>query len=455
MINKKIKILEIFGGIGSATQALKNIGFEVESYLIEIDKRVVSLYNKLHNENFEPQDIKNINGKDINIEFDIAVIGFPCQDISQAGNKKGLIDGTRSSLLWESLRLLNELEYKPKHILFENVKAFNNKKFKDDRERLFQELSSMNYDCGSQMILNAKDFGIPQNRERWFLLVTHGSICQVGCIHNGFQERIEKIPMKPLKEFLEYFPTNNDIWSPVKNFKNFITTERNDGTLTSGSYNRAWKDDKYVGTLNCTNIIKIVSKNYDYVTQPSMIKAIKNNKVKILDSHTHTITTKQIRWNNAGVIKEEIKLTSKNRERESKWILEINPSIQYFMSDGTTRPIGKINKFGTTILPLSKNHTSNVVGVNNTTTLKTQPSKILKEIKLDDCNNQIPIFKIEDKHYLLRYLTTRETGRLMGQKDVHIDLIIDNPKSILYKAFGNAIVVPVLEQIFKALWNIK
>ena len=161
-----IKILELFGGIGACSKALErlNIEHEVVDY-VEIDKYAVKSYNAMYGTNFEPQDITTW---DKDIEVDLVIVGFPCQDISLAGKQKGIIKGeTRSGLMYEMMRIIEKT--KPKYVIAENVKNILSNKFRPQLEEflcfLTQKGYSINMDC-----LNAKDYGIPQNRERVFII---------------------------------------------------------------------------------------------------------------------------------------------------------------------------------------------------------------------------------------------------------------------------------------------
>lgn len=164
---KEISILELFGGIGACTKALKNIGMNVNVVdYVEIDKFAVKSYNAINGTNFEPQDIKKWD-KDINV--DLIMHGSPCQDISLAGLQAGADQGTntRSSLMYESIRIINKL--KPKYVVWENVKNLLEKKHRHNFDNYINKLDELGYNSYYQ-VLNAKDYGIPQNRERVYTI---------------------------------------------------------------------------------------------------------------------------------------------------------------------------------------------------------------------------------------------------------------------------------------------
>lgn len=160
-----LKVLELFAGIGACSKALTNLGIEHEIVdAVEIDKYAIKSFNAVHGTNFEPQDICEW---DKDIDCDLIIHGSPCQDFSVAGKNAGgdKGSGTRSSLLYESLRIIEKL--KPKYVIWENVKNLLSKKHVHNwnayAERM-EELGYKNY-C---RVLNAKDYGVPQNRERVF-----------------------------------------------------------------------------------------------------------------------------------------------------------------------------------------------------------------------------------------------------------------------------------------------
>lgn len=162
-----LKILELFGGIGACSKALERIGidYEIADY-VEIDKYAVKSFNAIHNTNFEPQDITKW---DKDIEVDLIMHGSPCQDFSLAGLQAGGDEGsgTRSSLMYETLRIVEKL--KPKYVIWENVKNMISKKHFHNFSNYINRMGELGY-TSWYSVLDAKDFGIPQHRERVFTI---------------------------------------------------------------------------------------------------------------------------------------------------------------------------------------------------------------------------------------------------------------------------------------------
>ena len=163
----EIKILELFGGIGACTKAFKRLGIphKVVDY-VEIDKYAVASYNAINGNNFEPQDICTW---DKDIEVDLIMHGSPCQDFSLAGKGAGgdKDSGTRSSLMYETIRIVDKL--KPKYVIWENVKNLLSKKHRHNFDVYLETMEQLGY-TNYYQVLNAKDYGIPQNRERVFTI---------------------------------------------------------------------------------------------------------------------------------------------------------------------------------------------------------------------------------------------------------------------------------------------
>ena len=161
-----MKIIELFAGIGACSKALTNLGIEHEIIdAVEIDKYAIKSFNAVHGTNFEPQDITKW---DKDIDVDLIIGGFPCQDISVAGKQAGIVKGeTRSGLMYEMMRIIEKL--KPKYVIAENVKNIVSHKHKPQLEEYLCFLGEQGYKV-TMDILNAKDYGIPQSRERIFIV---------------------------------------------------------------------------------------------------------------------------------------------------------------------------------------------------------------------------------------------------------------------------------------------
>ena len=215
-ITKPIRLIELFAGIGSQAKALKNLGVNFEHYrVVEWDKYAVASYNAIHGTTFTTSDITKIKGSDLGIVdtrlYDyILTYSFPCQDLSLAGKMGGMSKGTntRSGLLWEVERLLDECKELPQILLMENVPQVIGKKNINDFQLWQKKLEKLGY-TNYVSILNAKDFGIPQNRKRCFMISILG---------NYYYEFPQKQELKlRLKDMLEdevdekYFLSNKMI----------------------------------------------------------------------------------------------------------------------------------------------------------------------------------------------------------------------------------------------------
>lgn len=174
---ENLRLIELFAGYGSQALALKYLGIPFEHHFVcEFDKYAIQSYNEIHGTNFEVSDIKDVSAKDLNIvDIDkykyLMTYSFPCTDLSLAGKRKGMEreSGTSSSLLWEVERLLKECKELPQYLLMENVPQV----ISADNIKLFGEWTSFLTKLGYKnqyKLLNAKDYGVPQNRERCFMV---------------------------------------------------------------------------------------------------------------------------------------------------------------------------------------------------------------------------------------------------------------------------------------------
>lgn len=195
--NGKISVLEMFSGVGAQATALENLGIPHECVTSEIWAPAIKAYDAIHGETVNLGNIVEI--EHIPDGVDLLTYSFPCTDISIAGHQEGFAEGsgTRSSLLWEVGRLLKDAEKRgalPEFLVMENVEALLAEKNLPHFKRWVQRLNNLGYDS-SYKVLNAKDFGVPQNRKRVFM---------VSSLHHGTFVFPEGFPLeKRLKDVLE------------------------------------------------------------------------------------------------------------------------------------------------------------------------------------------------------------------------------------------------------------
>ncbi len=235
-----VQILELFGGIGSPRCALRNLGITTKAIdYVEIDENAVRSYNSMFSDELEYKTQSVVGW---NLRPDILIHGSPCQDFSIAGHQKGAEEGTetRSSLMWETIHIIQQMgEWKPNFVIWENVKNVLSKHMRANFNRYISEMEKLGYISNFE-ILDAREFGIPQARERVFTI----------SVLNG-------------KKF---------------NFDDLIRTEMGD-----------------INTFLLDN--ESVSRAYD-VTQPSVYNVIGKTGIKratVIKDFAYTITTRQDR----------------------------------------------------------------------------------------------------------------------------------------------------------------
>ena len=192
---KPLKVLELFAGVGTFSLALKKLGVPYEIVdAVEIDKYAMQAFNVIHGTKFPAQDISQW---DKDIEVDMITHGSPCQSFSVAGKGAGGDEGsgTTSSLMWETVRIVEKLL--PKYVIWENVKNILSKKHRHNFDAYLKKMESLGYKNFYQ-VMNAKDYGVPQNRERVFT---------VSILNGGDFKFPEPVPLKKkLKDILEKNP---------------------------------------------------------------------------------------------------------------------------------------------------------------------------------------------------------------------------------------------------------
>lgn len=449
-----LKLFSLFSGIGGPEKALKRLGIEYELVgYSEIDKYASRSYSAIHN---EPEiknygDITKINEKDLP-DFDLLTWGFPCQDISIAGKQAGIHEGTRSGLYYDGLRILKEK--KPKYSLIENVKALTSKKFKDTFESILLDLECAGYN-NYWSVLDAKDYGIPQHRERVFIVSIRKDVGK----QYTFPEK-EELKLK-LKDLLED-EVDERYYLSDRMINTFSDMTNRNGYIRGKCFKpHTLDDDRVANTIKTTAGSRpednYVKRKYDeFIEENGYMPEIFNpyNKSEVKDvantitgecgsstsSATHLLlipeaTKKGYAEAEAG---DGVYI---NRPHQKRGVVQ-KEKIQTIK---TTPDIGVVvEKKIKYEEPLDRD------GWHNMNKIVLNPDGISTTINAQSNNS---LQKIKEPSLRIRRLTPLECWRLMGfdDDDFYKAHATGNSNTQLYKQAGNSIVVNVLEKIFNNL----
>ena len=487
-----LRVFEAFSGYGSQSIALRNLGIEHEVVAIsEIDKYAIKAYKAIHGPTLNLGDISKIDVNDIP-EHDLFTYSFPCQDISVAGKTKGIVKGeTRSGLLYECERIIEAK--RPKYLLLENVKNLVGKKFKAQFEEWLAYLESLGY-TNYWQVLNAKNYGVPQNRERVFVVSILGE-------HEPF-------------EFPKPIPLDKciaDILEEQVDDKYYINKPFN-------LVNKGHQAELDIKGMDCIKRVYGIDKVSPALTtmqgglrEPKIITEYINQEVKVrkyeVDIEGLKKTLKEAKEKASITIKEIADTLEVNKTTVEHWFRNDNcfsipdENIWYNLKELLNITTDKFDK-SLTEFKIKDNeydmsnrvYHENGISPTLTATGENGAKKIIhynnKEIELpcigasigrnpENPSSRIPgesteqrleintkgtsntITTVQKDNYAIqtdfriRKLTPRECFRLMGMRDDDIDKIqeagISNTQQ--YKLAGNSIVVDVLEAIFKNLFK--
>jgi DNA (cytosine-5)-methyltransferase 1 len=493
----KPKLFESFAGIGCQRMALDKLGIDYEVVGIsEIDKYALASYKAMHNECPNLGSITDIKGKDMP-KTDIFTYSFPCTDLSKAGQQKGLNTDTRSGLIFEVLRLLHEMQEHnklPQVLIMENVVDLVQVKFIEQWKEIQFEIEQMGY-TNYTFTMNAKNYGVAQNRDRVFM---------VSILGKYYYEQPKPIPLeKRLKDYLE---TNVDesYYLSDKMLKAFMS----DGT---GKYPRK---ERFLQNINKTNddiansittlagnrptdnFIKIPESNnkgYAEATDGDgvYINRPQNKHKSVYKELTPTIKTTE---NDVGVVVKNLKTdlcnelvssgtvkggeiinhsyTNKNKNPDSRIQLK-----DYIENDNGIMPTlhTRPDTFGVVVSSFTEQQAKMITPDGNVK--RYLHSEVVDEFNVGDSadisfpngydkgkrtyNGIAPALNLTTTESSLitkldnlriRKLTPRECWRLMGIDDSYFDKASQVvSKSQLYKQAGNGIVVDVFAHILKEL----
>lgn len=469
MNDTKLRLLSLFSGIGAFEKGLERIGVPYElAGFSEIDKYAIQSYCAIHNvdESLNLGDVSQISDEYLPQGIDMITYGFPCQDISVAGHQKGITNNTRSGLLFEAERIIEHT--KPKFAIAENVKNLVSKKFKDDFNALLDRLDSYGYNNYWQ-VLNAKDYGVPQNRERVFIISVRKDIDSGMFQFPEKQKLTTSLKDMLVDDFEDKHIIKNDkadkLLKMILKTGHLADTECADGSI---------KNPQIKDVSNC------ITARYDSGIQnrASVGTVVIEPKLKRLGG-----------WND-----------TKDRKRQSGEIYDTRglcPTLNT-MQGGGLQPhivVKEGTKKGYTTTRLNRD-SINVSFLGSTTrrgrvgkgvaqTLDTNCSQVVFQSQvceersdeglrffkdnvcgtirtIDSGGDKRVIGKNNQAKYFIRKLTPLECWRLMGFDDddywkarARLEKVFykgkDRSNSQMYKQAGNSIVVNVVEQIYKEM----
>ena len=471
-----LNVLSLFSGIGAFEKALERerIPFNLLNYC-EIDKYASKSFSAVHNVSEEKNlvDVTKIDTSKLQ-NVDLVTYGFPCQDISQAGNQKGFTDKngerTRSGLFFEALRIIKDI--KPKYAIAENVKALTSKKFTSEFQTVLTSLNDVGYN-NYYKVLNAKDYGIPQNRERIFIISIRKDI------DDGFFVFPSPVPLRTrLKDLLEtnvderYYLTDDQVKRITTS--NYMHDKRRiqEKDISDTSCARDWKDPKCVKVVN-SDISKTVrtggrgsldkhSWDLVQVNEPTCGASRGRNPNNPSDRSVGTHYEQRLELNRNGTCNTLTTVQKDNLIVEPKIIQVMraakernftNPqSGRVYNPDGLSHCLNTMQEGGrepkiiepnVSVHPLSKKREFDGFHTDFS------PCLLATDYKAPKCTLT--------NSFRIRKLTPLECWRLMGfdDEDFYKARNAGISNSQLYKQAGNSIVVNVLRAIFRELLKVE
>jgi len=417
----KLKVFEAFAGVGTQHMALKRLGIDFEVVGIsEIDKFALKSYKAIHGDVENFGDISKIDKNNIP-DHDLFTYSFPCTDLSVAGRQQGFTDGTQSSLLYECKKVI---EYKkPKYLLLENVKNLIGKKFKDNFDEWLGWLEDQGY-TSHWDVLNSKNFNIPQSRDRVFVVSVLNEDSEYKFpTGNNYDQALETVLEDDVDEKYYLSDKIQNRFQRTKEGNVGIIGHTKPEFRTIGQRDAVFGTEGLMGTLVAT----------DY-KQPKQI-VVENPKLK-------------------DILEEEV---------NEKYYLK---KTKDFFINNSLKMEEKGNGFR--FQPHIKDKAETASTITTKSGVRMDDNYILEDLEWDQSKftyNQETLEKVDGitetgvsneiyKHKI-RKLTPLECWRLTGidDEDFYKAKEAGLSDTQLYKQAGNAIVVNVLEAIFKNLFR--
>lgn len=438
-----MRVLSLFSGIGAFEKALSRIGinYELINYC-EIDKHASKSYSQIHNidEDLNLWDVTTIDSSKLPKNIDLLTHGSPCQDFSLAGKQAGgdKNSGTRSSLMYETVRIVEDI--KPKIIIWENVKNVLSKKHKHNFDAYIESLNELGYNSYYQ-VLNAKEFGIPQNRERVFIVSIRKDIDDGNFkFPNGFPLKLRFIDLLDDEVDEKYYVTSKRLDIIQKNLGDIFK----DNFVIGSSQKNAFVGDETI----CPSLTSAMGTGGGQIPMIKTIKIPQTVKVRKYEVDTNKLCevlrnhkTKLKLTNKYIAEKLDVPLTKvEHWFRQDKCFAIPNENIWLELK----AMLGiKTNEFDESIMTFEERD-----GVYEKSERHYFSDGIAPTLTSTSAGNE----KIILNDLTTRNLTPKECWRLMGFDDEDCEKAAKvNSNTQLYKQAGNSIVVNVLENIFEKL----
>ena len=467
-----LHLLSLFSGIGAFEKALDNIGadYRLINYC-EIDQYAAGAFARVHgvSEDLNLHDVTTVDPASLP-RVDLITYGFPCQDISVAGRQRGFVDAegnsTRSGLFFEALRIIRGC--RPLYAIAENVKALTSKKFTEEFKTVLDGLAAEGY-VNYWAVLNAKDYGVPQNRERVFIVSIRADAdmgifkfpekIQLTCRMKDFlepsvdkkfyiasdraQRLLESLSARDYKNpgrvlvggscldatvgfdgaprvYTESVPTLRAGRSglmvvedepKIMPIGNFVTT----GNFRNPQRGRVYASEGLSPTLNTVH----GGDTMPHIIEPVCAASRGRNPENPGDRSPGIETEQRLEIKGDGVCNALTTVQKDNYVLEPKILCPVNAE-----KDGTLRTI-KAPYYKTSAANMLRTGSQGATGV---------------------------MAEFSDTEWRIRKLTPRECWRLQGFTDEDFDRAAAGASNCqLYKMAGNSIAVPCLEAIFRTL----
>lgn len=448
-----LNVITLFSGYDSQCLALNRLGLPYDlAAWCEIDRHAITAHNALF-----PQwsgrnlgDVSRVDWAEWHRQhpqpIDLLTYSSPCQDFSSAGLQRGGEEGsgTRSGLLWETERAVSEL--RPRHLVFENVGGLVSDKFIDLFQRWQVRLNGYGYTNFAQL-MNAKDYGVPQNRLRIFMV----SILDCPRAYYFPQPfRLERRLKDVLEQNVEerYYlkeesverllAANKEMFDKGNGFSFKPSMPPHDDIATSLMVTHGWRRDD------------------NFVAEPQMLGWTRNEKGEITDRHPVSVAncvTAAKRDNTQNYVMEPTIASMKSRDKDNptgvrtanngNFAQRLEPSADQF----TSNTITSVAKDNLLIEPYD------CIYYNQSPDFQRPPLKnIGRTVKAD--SHQPAVAIPENQGIRIRRLTERELYRLMDVDETDIDTLLAAPipRTQHAKLAGNSIVVACLYYIFRNLF---